>query len=53
MTNDQSDAPVELSTLQRMKQQGEKIACLTSYDASFTRVLESAGVDEGEQIHHG
>ena len=28
-----------------MKQQGEKIACLTSYDASFTRVLESAGVD--------
>jgi 3-methyl-2-oxobutanoate hydroxymethyltransferase len=28
-----------------MKQQGEKIACLTCYDASFTRVLEQAGVD--------
>ena len=28
-----------------MKAQGEKIACLTCYDASFTRVLEAAGVD--------
>ncbi len=38
-------SPVTLATLQRMKQQGEKIACLTCYDASFTRVLEAAGVD--------
>jgi 3-methyl-2-oxobutanoate hydroxymethyltransferase len=29
----------------QMKKQGEKIAVLTSYDASFTRVLEAAGVD--------
>jgi 3-methyl-2-oxobutanoate hydroxymethyltransferase len=29
----------------QMKQQGEKIAVLTSYDASFTRVLEAAGVE--------
>jgi 3-methyl-2-oxobutanoate hydroxymethyltransferase len=36
---------VNLATLQRMKAQGEKIACLTCYDASFTRVLEDAGVD--------
>jgi len=28
-----------------MKQRGEKIAVLTSYDASFTRVLEAAGVE--------
>jgi 3-methyl-2-oxobutanoate hydroxymethyltransferase len=28
-----------------MKSAGEKIACLTCYDASFTRVLEAAGVD--------
>ena len=28
-----------------MKAQGEKNACLTCYDASFTRVLEAAGVD--------
>ena len=28
-----------------MKRQGEKIACLTCYDASFTRLLEAAGVE--------
>ena len=36
---------VTLRTLQQMKSAGEKIACLTCYDASFTRVLEAAGVD--------
>ncbi len=29
----------------QMKQQGEKIAVLTSYDASFTTLLETAGVE--------
>ncbi len=38
-------AAVTLTTLQRFKQQGEKIACVTSYDASFTCLLEQAGVD--------
>jgi 3-methyl-2-oxobutanoate hydroxymethyltransferase len=38
-------SPVNITTLQRMKAQGEKIACLTCYDASFARVLEDAGVD--------
>jgi 3-methyl-2-oxobutanoate hydroxymethyltransferase len=38
-------SPVNIATLQRMKARGEKIACLTCYDASFTRVLEDAGVD--------
>jgi 3-methyl-2-oxobutanoate hydroxymethyltransferase len=28
-----------------MKARGEKITCLTCYDASFTRVLEAAGID--------
>jgi len=37
--------PVTSATLLRMKQHGEKIACVTSYDASFTRLLEAAGVD--------
>jgi 3-methyl-2-oxobutanoate hydroxymethyltransferase len=37
--------PVTLASLQAMRQRGEKIACLTTYDASFTRVLEAAGVD--------
>ena len=28
-----------------MKQKGEKIACLTAYDASFSAVLDQAGID--------
>ena len=39
------NAAVTLGTLQRLKQKGEKIACVTSYDASFTVLLEAAGVD--------
>ncbi len=31
--------------LQRKKQAGEKIVCLTAYDASFARILDRAGVD--------
>ena len=36
---------VTLETLQAYKHRGEKIACLTVYDAGFTRVLEDAGVE--------
>ncbi len=36
---------VTTATLRTMKQQGEKIACLTSYDSSFTRLMEDAGVE--------
>ncbi len=36
---------ITITTLMQMQQQGEKIAMLTSYDASFTRILEDAGVD--------
>ncbi|HXN09960.1 MAG TPA: 3-methyl-2-oxobutanoate hydroxymethyltransferase [Steroidobacteraceae bacterium] len=42
---DSERAPVTLSTLARMKEQGEKIACLTAYDASFAGVLDQADVD--------
>ncbi len=34
-----------LNTLQKMKQDGQKIAVLTCYDASFAGLLENAGVD--------
>lgn len=34
-----------LTTLQNMKRQGEKIAVLTCYDASFAALLENASVD--------
>jgi 3-methyl-2-oxobutanoate hydroxymethyltransferase len=36
---------ITLSTLQKMGQDGVKIAMLTCYDASFAAVLEEAGVD--------
>jgi len=36
---------ITVSSLRKMKQQGEKIAMLTAYDASFAAVLEQAGVD--------
>jgi len=34
-----------LTKLKEMKRTGEKISCLTVYDASFATVLENAGVD--------
>ncbi|HME37372.1 MAG TPA: 3-methyl-2-oxobutanoate hydroxymethyltransferase [Steroidobacteraceae bacterium] len=37
--------PVTLQRLREMYAAGEKIAMLTCYDASFARVLDSAGVD--------
>lgn len=36
---------VTTHTLQEMKQRGEKIAMLTSYDFSLTRMVDEAGVD--------
>jgi len=36
---------VTLTNLQKMEQEGSKIAMLTCYDASFAAVLEEAGVD--------
>ena len=37
--------PVNVSTLRRMKADGEPIACLTAYDASFAVLVDSAGTD--------
>jgi 3-methyl-2-oxobutanoate hydroxymethyltransferase len=34
-----------VTRLRKMKQQGEKIAMLTAYDASFAAILDQAGVD--------
>jgi len=34
-----------VTTLKQMKSEGEKIACLTSYDASFAKLQDEAGVD--------
>jgi len=37
--------PVNVGTLQKMKADGEKIAALTAYDASFGVLVDEAGVD--------
>jgi len=42
---DSDRPPVTLTTLLQMKQHGEKIACLTAYDASFAALVDAAGVD--------
>jgi 3-methyl-2-oxobutanoate hydroxymethyltransferase len=42
---DSDRPPVTLTTLEQMKQRGEKIACLTAYDASFAVLLDAADVD--------
>lgn len=40
-----TEKPITVTTLHEMKQRGEKFACLTAYDATFTCVLEQAGVE--------
>jgi 3-methyl-2-oxobutanoate hydroxymethyltransferase len=42
-----ADTPksLSISDLANMKQTGEKISCLTAYDASFASVLDQAGID--------
>ena len=37
--------PVNIATLDRMKAEGEKIACITAYDASFATLVDDAGID--------
>jgi 3-methyl-2-oxobutanoate hydroxymethyltransferase len=37
--------PITLATLRQMKAEGQPIACLTAYDASFAALLDAAGVD--------
>jgi 3-methyl-2-oxobutanoate hydroxymethyltransferase len=40
-----AEKPVTLDTLRGMKAAGEKIACLTAYDASFAAAVDLAGTD--------
>lgn len=37
--------PVTLTTLQTMKQQGERFSCLTCYDATFAHAMAEAGIE--------
>ena len=40
-----AEPPINVSTLRKMKAEGEPIACLTAYDASFAALVDAAGVD--------
>ncbi len=42
---DATRPPVNVSTLRKMKADGEKIACVTCYDASFAVLVDDAGAD--------
>jgi 3-methyl-2-oxobutanoate hydroxymethyltransferase len=44
-SRDSARPPVTLNTLDQMKANGEKIACITAYDASFAALVDDAGVD--------
>ncbi len=42
---DSARPPVTVATLQQMKEQGEKIAAITCYDASYGALVDAAGLD--------
>ena len=42
---DSTRPPVTLTTLANMKEKGEKIACLTCYDASFAALVDESDTD--------
>ncbi len=42
---DSSRPPVSIATLARMKAEGEKIASITCYDASYAALVDAAGAD--------
>jgi len=39
------EPPVNVGTLNKMKQDGKPIACLTAYDASYAALVDAAGTD--------
>jgi len=43
--NTQADKALSILDLFAMKQAGEKISCLTAYDASFSQLIDQAGID--------
>lgn len=45
MRDEERATQVTVATLRNMKREGEKIAALTAYDASFGALLDDAGVD--------
>ena len=40
-----AEPPVNIATLRTMKEEGEPIACVTAYDASYAVLVDAAGAD--------
>lgn len=45
MTTQSQTKPVSLTTLNRMKREGKKFACLTAYDALFAELISTSGIE--------
>ena len=45
LNSENSPSLLTINDLAIMKQKGEKISCLTAYDASFSALIDAAGVD--------
>jgi len=45
ITQDCTTTPLNINDLLALKQRGEKISCLTAYDASFSALINKAGID--------
>jgi 3-methyl-2-oxobutanoate hydroxymethyltransferase len=43
--NQAVDKPLSINDISAMKRRGEKITCLTAYDASFAAVIDKVGID--------
>src|SRR6056297_3193442 len=43
--SDRSMGKITISTLDRMKEAGEKFVCITAYDATFARLVNEAGAE--------
>jgi len=43
--NQQVEKPLSINDITAMKMKGEKITCLTAYDASFAAVIDKVGID--------
>ncbi len=43
--NETVDQPLSINDITAMKRKGEKITCLTAYDASFSAVIDKVGID--------
>ena len=45
MSSQVQNKAVTIATLQDIKDRGEKFACLTAYDAIFSELISSAGIE--------